>query len=301
MTLFGGNDKVRKNLSRRRYAPYLMYAPAALLIFAVTIYPLLYSLYMSFHFWELGGEYLGHAFVGLSNYISVLTNPDFYNSIKMTVVYTLGAVTLELLIGIGLFLALRRPIRGIGIYRSIIFIPMIVAPVAAGTIWRILYDPDYGIINQFLSMLGLPTVLWLADPKTALLSVMLVDVWQWTPFIVLFLVAGFQALPKEPFESAQIDGASLWQELRYITLPLLSPVIVAVTILRLIEAFKTMDTIFIMTWGGPGTATEVISVFTYKLGFRYMKTAEAAATSFIVLVAISLLLLIWTKFVRFER
>jgi multiple sugar transport system permease protein len=217
---------------------------------------------------------------------------------RVTLIFVLGAVTLEFLLGILIFLALRIDVKGISIFRSLALVPMVVAPVAVGTIWRILYDPDYGIINYIISLLGFSPQMWLADPRMALFSVMLVDVWEWTPLIILFLLAGYQALPRDYIEAAHVDGASLIQELRYIILPLLSPIIGGILILRLIDAFKTMDTIFIMTWGGPGTATEVASVFIYKIGFRYMDVGKAAATSYILLLMISILLIVWTKYSR---
>jgi len=289
---------LKEKFKMKRSIPFLLYMPAIILIFAVTIFPLIYSLYMSFHYWVLGGEYLGHSFIGHRNYLNAFTDPEFWNSMRVTLIFVLGAVTLEFLLGILIFLALRIDVKGISIFRSLALVPMVVAPVAVGTIWRILYDPDYGIINYIISLLGFSPQMWLADPRMALFSVMLVDVWEWTPLIILFLLAGYQALPRDYIEAAHVDGASLIQELRYIILPLLSPIIGGILILRLIDAFKTMDTIFIMTWGGPGTATEVASVFIYKIGFRYMDVGKAAATSYILLLMISILLIVWTKYSR---
>ena len=269
---------------KRGSAPFLMYLPAIVMIFLITIYPLIFSLNLSFHKWIITRPQLGQPFVGLNNYISIIQTPRFLNSLRVTFLFVVGAVALEFIVGLGIAILLRQSIPGMGILRSMIIIPMVIAPVVVGTMWRLLYDMDYGVINRLLGIVGLPSLPWIAEPQTALLSVIIVDFWEWTPFMVVLLYAGLQTLPREPFEAAKIDGASPLQEFICISLPLLKRVILIALILRIIEAFKTMDIVFIMTYGGPGTVTELISLYTYKVGFRFFTMGKAATLSFMILI-----------------
>ncbi|HAN94245.1 MAG TPA: sugar ABC transporter permease, partial [Firmicutes bacterium] len=174
-------------------------------------------------------------------------------------------------------LILNRDMRGKNVIKTLFLLPMVATPVAVGMVWLLMYEPSIGVINYFLRMLGLPQGLWLASPAQALGSLILVDVWQWTPMITLIVLAGLAALPSEPYEAALVDGASTLQSIRLITLPLLQPTILAAMTLRAIDAFKTYDIIYTMTQGGPGYATETLNIYSFVLGFQYFQMGKASA------------------------
>lgn len=263
---------------------------------AFTIYPLIYSLNVSFQEYELVAEEESH-YVGLENYRAVLFGPFsiFQESLKVTIIFAIVAVTAEFLIGLGLALLLSGEIRGRSIIRSSIILPLAVSPVIVGLMWRFMYNEEFGIINYFLSVFGLPSRAWLGQSLTALPAVIIVDIWHWTPFMFLILLTGVLALPKEPYESAQIDGASTWQIFKTVTLPLLRPVMLVALVFRTIDIFKIFDEIYVLTWGGPGTATEVLSMYIYRIGFKYFHIGQAAALSWIFLIIVTAIATVYVR------
>jgi len=184
---------------------------------------------------------------------------------------------IETVLGVAIALILNRDMRGKNVIKTLFLLPMVATPVAVGMVWLLMYEPSIGVINYFLKLLGLPQGLWLASPAQALGSLILVDVWQWTPMITLIVLAGLAALPSEPYEAALVDGASTLQSIRLITLPLLQPTILAAMTLRAIDAFKTYDIIYTMTQGGPGYATETLNIYSFVLGFQYFQMGKASA------------------------
>lgn len=264
----------------------LLILPALIFAIAICIYPLIYSLNVSFQRYKITtmteGEY-----IGLGNYNKALFGrfSIFWNALKVTSIYSAVAVSLELFLGLGMALLLTsKKIRGVNIMTSILILPLAISPIIVGLMWRFMYNMEFGIINYSLSTLGLPTHAWLGDPSTALGACIIVDIWQWTPFVFLILLAAILALPRTPYESAEIDGASSWLVFKRITLPLLKPVILIILLFRIIDTFRIFDQIYALTWGGPGISTEVLSMHAYKTGFKYFHVGQAAAISWIFLV-----------------
>lgn len=267
----------------RTLLPLAFLAPCLLLLLALTVYPLFYLARLSLHRMTPDGE----AFAGLANFARLLTDAFFWRALGQTLALTFGALTLEFLLGLALALLLHSQIRGRNLWRALFLLPMILPPVVAGVTWRLIYNPNFGILNAAVQWLGFDTtkLTWLADPSMALAAVVLVDVWEWTPFVFLILLAGLQAIPEEPYEAARIDGSSAWQTFRHITLPLLTPAILVALLLRTFDLLRLFDLVFILTQGGPGFATETISLYIYKTAFRFYDFGYAAALSFVLLAA----------------
>lgn len=289
-----------KSVARRadagsdRLFPYLFLAPCVLLLLSLTIYPLFYVVRMSFHRLTPSGE----VFVGVENFLRIARDPFLFRSAWQTMVFTAGALALEFFLGLALALLLDSQIRGRGFWRSVLLLPMILPPVVAGVIWRLVYNPNFGVVNGFLQLVGVDTtrLTWLADPSLALFSIIMVDVWEWTPFVFLILLAGLQAIPEEPYEAARIDGSSPLQTFFHITLPLLTPAILVALTLRTLDLLRIFDQVFVLTQGGPGFATETISLYIYKTAFRFFDFGYAASIS---LVLLALTLGVSTLYIRF--
>lgn len=258
--------------------------PAVLFLALTSLYPLLYTLRLSFFDWYLNRPGMPPQFVGLGSYQATLGDQVFRTSAFNTAIFGVGTVAAEIVLGLGLALAVAREGMGVRVVRSILLIPMIMTPVVVGVLWRILLF-DEGLINYLLESVGLPRILWFVDPTWAFVGVMLVDIWQWTPFVLIVMTAAIAALPSEPFRAAQVDGASRWQVFRYLTLPMLLPVLLVTALLRFMDAIKVFDTIYVLTNGGPGYATEMLSSYIYKQGLRYFNIGGAAAASWLFLAA----------------
>jgi multiple sugar transport system permease protein len=207
---------------------------------------------------------------------------------------------LELGLGLALALLLDSQIRARWLWRSLFLLPMILPPVVVGVIWRLIYNPNFGVLNGALQLFGVDTtqLTWLADPSVALLSIILVDVWEWTPFVFLILLAGLQAIPEEPYEAARMDGSSGWQTFRHITLPLLRPAILVAVLLRTMDLLRIFDQVFILTQGGPGGVTETISLYIYKTAFRFFDFGYAAAMSLALLLVTVVLSQIYIRLLQ---
>jgi multiple sugar transport system permease protein len=278
----------------RAATPWLFLTPALVLVGLVTLYPFGYSLVISFQDVQL--TRLGDArFIGLENYRELLSDPAFHHSLLLSVAYVAGSVVGSLLVGFALALIMNQELRGMVVFRSLLIIPMVVTPVSIGLTWRMMYSDQTGIINAVLGSLGLPRPLWIESPDSALLSVILADIWEWTPFMFLLLLAGLRSLPLSPFESARVDGASAWQRFWFLTVPMMRPVIAVAVILRAVDALRIFDQVFIMTRGGPAQATDLFSLFVYRTGFKHSHLGYAAALSWVMLLASSLLLLLFVR------
>ncbi|HWO03137.1 MAG TPA: sugar ABC transporter permease [Blastocatellia bacterium] len=266
--------------SRDLALPYLLIAPTVLVLLALSIYPLLYSVRVGF---QTGSGEAAHW--SLSNFARLATDSFFLSALGHTVIYAVVALTFEFLLGLGLALLLDRSLRLRSFFRAALLIPMMIPPVVVGIVWRLMLNADFGAINGTLKSVGINTeeLTWTASPKLALASVIAVDIWQWTPFMFLVLLAGLQAIPQEPYEAAMIDGASAWQTFRHVTLPLLRPAILVALLLRTMDLLRVFDQIFILTEGGPGFATETVSLYIYRAAFRFFDFGYAAAMSFVLL------------------
>jgi len=284
---------------REKAFPYALLAPALLLLAALTVYPFFYILHTSVHRLTPAGE----TFVGAQNFLRLLGDPFFYRAAVQTLVFTASALTLEFARGLALALLLDSQIRGRALWRALLLLPMILPPVVAGVTWRLIYNPGFGPLNGALRLVGVDTrrLTWLADPKFALASVVLVDVWEWTPFVFLILLAGLQAIPEEPYEAARIDGSSPWQTFRHVTLPLLLPALLVALLLRTMDLVRLFDSVFILTQGGPGFATETLSLYIYKTAFRFYDFGYAAAASLALLGVTGALSRLYIRFLTREE
>jgi multiple sugar transport system permease protein len=228
--------------------------------------------------------------VGGDNFARLLTDATFRVAFRNTLVFVFFAVTGEFLLGLGLALvAVRRLSRAEGLFRSLILLPMIVTPVVVGMMWRLLYNHELGMINYFLSLVGLPGQSWLTDLRLVMPVVILTDIWQWMPFMFLMLLAGLSSIPTEPLEAARVDGANAWQTFRHVTWPLLTPIVLVAVMIRAIDAVKVFDLVYIMTFGGPGNATETLSLYAYRMGFIRSDIGYGAAISLVLTVVVTVL------------
>jgi multiple sugar transport system permease protein len=262
---------------------YVYLLPAMVVLLLLTLYPFLYVLNLSFQEWNLFKGLGARHYVGIRNYITIFTDPSFLHSFMITLGFSLISVAVSFLAGLGLASALSSS-RGavVGIMRTIVLIPMTVTPVVIATAWKYMYDPDSGIINYFLAQIGIHGINWISAPKLALISLCIVDIWQWTPFMFLVLLAGFEARPRAPYEAAMCDGLSRYQVLRFITFPLLKPMILIAILFRTIDSLRTFDIIFIMTGGGPGDLTTTLNLSAYLRAFRMLKFGEGAAVVIVI-------------------
>lgn len=289
-------------MTRFRKRLWFFVLPSMLLVLGVAIYPLLWMVYTSFT-----NMYLPRAhkatFIGFDNYAKVLNEQYMFNSLQVTVQFVIGAVVLELLLGMALALLLNSKIRGRGFFRAAFILPLMVPPIVSAMNWKALLHPTYGAVNYYLRfVLGEGFVGdWLANRTTALPALVLVDAWQWTPFMALVLLAGLQTLPEEQYEAAQIDGASGWQQFWNITIPLMRNIIMAALLIRMIDALKLFDLVYAMTEGGPGIATETLSFLVYKTGLKYFQMGQAGAFGIIYLLGVTLLAIFVHRNLRRER
>ena len=245
---------------------YWALLPMVIVLIILTVYPMIQLLRMSVSEvnWVEGRQIW--EYVGLEYFSTLRADPVVGIAIKNTLLFVIVTVALETFLGLVLALAISQTKLFSTLYRSVIIIPLLIPAVAIGTMWSLMYDYNYGAITQFLLSVGIKNPpLWTADPSTALLSVIVVDIWHWTSFLFLIILAGVQSLPEETLEAARVDGANAWQQLRYVTLPLLVPTIIIAAMLRTIHAFKVFDQIFVLTTGGPGTSTQVISLYIYEV------------------------------------
>lgn len=266
--------------------------PLALVLSAVMLYPVAFSAWISLHDYRLT-RLNDVRWVGLDNYTFIATDPGFLNAMGNTITFVIGAVTLELILGLGLAILLQRLVRFQNFIRSTLLAPMFITPIAVGLMFRFLLNSELGVISHYLGEIGI-SIDWFG-PQLALFSIILIDVWQWTPFMVLMFLAGLESLPKAPFEAARIDGASAWLTFRSVTLPMLRPVITVAIIIRALDAFKVFEYVFAITRGGPGDATETIMYYIYQAGFRFFRMGEAAAAAFLLILVILVLVIALVK------
>lgn len=275
-----------------RYFPLFLFLPTIVYLLVLTIFPLLYSLGVSF-FQTVPGQ--PARFVWFGNYATLLTDPTFHHALLITMFFVVIGVSLEILLGVVVALILDRRLPGIGLIRLIIYIPMMVSPLVMGYFWRFMFETTFGVINYLLSLLKIPPVHWLIEPNPALISILIVDIWQWTPFVVLLILAGLQTVPSELYEAATLDRASWWMQFRRITLPYLKFPLLLALLFRTIDALKLFDSIYIMTGGGPGDYTQNLSVMAYKIGFTYFQVGKAAALSWLMVIIVNILATILIK------
>jgi multiple sugar transport system permease protein len=281
-------------LARRRRNYFLFIAPALMVVGAVIIFPWLYTIWMSAFDWTIGST--AH-YVGLGNYEKIFTSRRFGEAVLHTFYFTALAVIAPLVIGTWAAMVFHREFPFRGVLRGVFIMPMMATPVAVALVWTMMFHPQQGVLNYLLSLVGLPPSLWVYSPTLVIPSLVLVEVWHWTPLVMLIVLGGLAALPTEPYESARLDGATEWQLFRYITLPLVAPFILVAAVIRTIDALKAFDTIYVITGGGPGTASETINLFLYLQAFSFYNigTASAVVVVFFVIVLAMALLLLYVR------
>src|SRR5262244_1436203 len=259
--------------------------PGLVFLFAIDLIPLAYSAWVSFYNWWLIRP-RDIRFVGLANYARFADDPEFTRAVVVTTVFTVGAVLVEFLAGLALALLFAQPFRFLRPIRALLLLPLFVVPVVGATMWRVIFHPELGVLNHYLGALGLTPLPWLSNPRLALVSVTLVDAWRTIPFMFLVMYAGIEVLPTELFEAAAVDGASGWQSFRHITVPLLTYIMLVALLIRGMDAFREFDIIFVLTGGGPGTATQTIQMLNYRVfGLGHMGMANTIGIVTLVLVA----------------
>jgi multiple sugar transport system permease protein len=268
-----------------RNFPRLAVLPTSLLMLLVFGLPLLFSAWLSLEAWSPDQTLFGGTYAGTDNYQDLLTDPQFTSALILTLEYTAVVVAAELAAGLGIALLLNIDLPWIGLFRTMLIVPMMITPVVAAFCWKLLLDPDHGVINYLIGQ----HIVWLGRPDTALLSVSVVNIWQNAPYVAILLLAGLRSLPNEPIEAARIDGASRLQIFWHITVPLLRPYLLVALLLRLIFEFRAFDNVYVMTSGGPANATMTLSMYTYLASFVRFDLSLAAASSWMMLL-ISLVL-----------
>ncbi|TFG85178.1 MAG: sugar ABC transporter permease [Spirochaetales bacterium] len=249
--------------------------PAVMFVVVMMLFPIVYTLFLSFTNWNLTSG-MPLRFVGFKSYARVFSEPRFLDAIGRTFLFTAMCIALETFFGMAIALVLNRAFVGKGLIKLFLLLPLVATPVAVGIVFNLFFDPTIGLANWALGLVGLPKSEWVSSAATALPSLVLVDVWQWTPMIALICLAGLASLPSDPYESARVDGASAPQILMRITLPMLAPTILTAIILRSIDALKTFDIIFAMTGGGPGYASETLNILAFKYSLDYFKIEQAS-------------------------
>jgi multiple sugar transport system permease protein len=279
-------------------AKHLFLTPAAILILLLSIFPLLFSLALTFVSWDLSRLQGGIRFNGLDNFISLAKDADFWNTVRVTLTFVIGAVALEYGLGLGVALLLNQQVRFRRFFRVVFLIPMMLTPAAVGYLGRMLFNEGIGPINDIIKHLGGPIVPWVTSPVLALPTLMLVDAWEWTPFMMIVLLAGLQALPPEVFEAANVDGAGAWQTFVNVTFPMLLPVSITVILIRALEAFKLFDIVVVMTGGGPGTSTLTVTMYAYQESMINGRLGYGSAIAYSLLIMVTIFTLVFLGLTR---
>jgi multiple sugar transport system permease protein len=269
-----------------RSFPWLLMLPTILLLVALTIFPLIYSLYMSLNNYTLGGE---RELIWFQNYSDLLSDRTFWRKVWFTLQITIFAVAIELVLGLLCALVLNKRLPGMGLLRMIVYIPMMLSPLVVAYFWRIMLDGSFGVFTWFADELGFGKPQWTIDLTLAKASIVATDVWQWTPFVTLLMLAGLQAVPAQLYEAAALDKASRWQTFTHITLPYLKTPILLALLFRTIDTFKLFEAVYIITQGGPGDLTETLSLTAYNVGFEQSLIGMGAAISWIIVIIINVL------------
>jgi multiple sugar transport system permease protein len=282
-------DDIGVDRDYRLITPYLFIAPAVLVMFGGLAFPVFQSVYLSFYDWKIGTPLSTAENVGFANYLRLISDPDVLESLWVTLKFGFWTISLEMILGISLALMLEKPIRGASLFRTIFILPLMVSPVVVGLIWRYLFDARVGWINYYLGVwFGMEPQVWLGDAELAFFAIVLTDIWQWTPFIFIIVIAGLQALPSEVIEASRVDGANWWQQIFLVKLPMISSILLIALLMRLIDVFRALEVMYIMTGGGPGRATELMSLHIYNRAFDAQLLGYASAISVLLITIVFL-------------
>jgi multiple sugar transport system permease protein len=259
-------------------------APAVATLFLIVIIPIVFNLTLAFNKWTIG---LGQPrFIGFGNFLELLSDERVFNGVKVMIYFSGLSLSLEMILGLLIAVYFNRQFKGSEIVQAIYILPFAATPVAVALIWRIMLNPEIGVLNYLLRSVGLPGSLWVSSPQTVIPALVMVDVWKWTPMITLIVLAGLKSLPHEPYEAARVDGASPLQIFWYITLPLIRPVLIAALMLRSLDNLKEFDIIYTVTQGGPGIASETLYLYSYMVGFNFFKAGYGSALMVVVFLIV---------------
>jgi multiple sugar transport system permease protein len=272
-----------------RLTPYLYIAPALAVMAVGLLLPIADALRLSLYDWPMGTDWSTARWVGLSAITEMLRSPQVWTSIGVTAAFVVAAVSCEMVLGVALALFLEEPIRGMRAFRTLFVLPMMIAPICVGLIWRYMFDASFGPVNHFMSFIGLKPQAWLAEHGLAFTAMVVTDIWQWTPFVFIMVLAGLQGLDHSVLEAARIDGATRWQQIVRVKLPMIKPILIVTLLMRMIDGFRGLEVIYVMTFGGPGQATELFSLHIYKAAFISQRLGYSAALSILLLVVVTVL------------
>jgi multiple sugar transport system permease protein len=278
----------------------LLTLPSWVMLIAMFAIPICVGVYLSLRSDKIGSFVPGE-FVGLDNYRRDVFNGAFGDALVTTIILTVIGLAIQLPIGIGLALLLHRNLTGTRVFRTVLLLPMLLTPVAVGLMWRFMLDTDLGVINWLLDTVGLSRIDWLGEKWAARVAIALVDSWQSIPFVMLMTLAALSTLPEGPLEAARVDGASTWRVFRFVTLPMLRPVLYITLMIRVVDSLKLFDILFILTRGGPGTATQTVGLLTYNTGFNFLETGRAAALGVATAIITLPVYILWLRAQRAAR
>lgn len=291
-----------KKRGYNRQGMYIWFVvPAVLAIFAVIVFPWIFTIWMSLQDWRIGSA---SSFVGLENYVTLATNARFLSTIPRTFYFTVLAVILPVILGVFAAEVFHQNFKLRGLLRGIYIAPMMATPVAIALVFTMMFQPQVGVLNYLLSLVGMPRQLWVYSPDTVIPTLALVEVWQWTPLIMLIVLGALASLPTEPYESALMDGATQWDMFRHITFPLILPYLMIAVIIRTIDALKSFDIIYVISQGGPGTASETINLYLYLQAFSFLQIGHSSAVVvvfFVIILALAIILLLARERMRWNR
>ena len=269
------------------WVPWIYLGPAVAVMAVACLYPLLSALQLGFYDWSMGTPWGEAKWVGLEAFVSAFKDAAVWRSLLTTLIFAFVCVVAEMTLGIALALALEGDVRGMAFFRTLFILPMMIAPIAVGLTWRYLFDAQFGLLNAILAAFGAAPVGWLAQEHTAFIAIIIADIWQWTPFVFIMMIAALANVDGAVIEAARIDGASWWQTTFRVKLPMIMNVIVITLLMRLIDAFRVLEVVYILTFGGPGDSTEILSLHIYKTAFIGQRLGSAAAISVLLLIVVA--------------
>lgn len=284
---------MKKRDLKSRFLPWVFIGPAAIVMAVACLYPVLAALQLGFYDWSMGTPWSEAKWQGIDTFLRAFSDGAVWRSLYTTLVFAFVCVTAEMVLGIALALALeqqtQRPLNGMMVFRTLFILPMMIAPIAVGLTWRYLFDAQFGLLNAIIGIFGIEPMGWLANEQLAFTAIVIADIWQWTPFVFIMMIAAFANIDSSVIEAAKIDGATWWQSTWLVKLPMVLDVIVITLLMRLIDAFRVLEVIYILTFGGPGESTEILSLHIYKTAFISQRLGSAAAISVLLLIVVALL------------
>lgn len=271
------------------HVPYAYVAPATAVFVIGLLYPIVEAAKLSFFDWGMGTPWATARWAGLEAFAETLTNPQVWISVGITLAFVAIAISVEMVLGVALALLLEKPVRGMRLFRTVFVLPMMVAPIVVGLVWRYLFDAQFGPINHLLGFFGAEPRAWLAEPGLAFTAMVVTDIWQWTAFVFIMVLAALQGVDASVTEAARIDGANAWQQIWLVKLPIIKPILIVTLLMRMIDGFRGLEVIYVMTFGGPGQATDLLSLHLYRIAFVSQQLGQASALSILLLVIVTLL------------